>query len=222
MVWRPTRRDAQGDPPAAMNQRTASAPWVSISAMGSRVLPRCLLIFRPSSARMSPRQTTLRYAFDVEHHGVDRHQRVEPATGLVDALADEVGREGLLEPLRGPGCVREPPLRKGHRARVEPGVDHLGHPAIGAVLAVEPEGHVVDEGPVRIQLGQVAPGQRGQLGQRLDADHPGRVGVVAPDRQRGAPVAAAGQRPVDVVVQPVAVPPVLDRLRVPGRGLVLT
>ena len=62
MVWRPTRRDAQGDPPAAMNQRTASAPWVSISPMGSRVLPRCLLIFRPSSARMSPRQMTLRYA----------------------------------------------------------------------------------------------------------------------------------------------------------------
>ncbi len=43
----------------------------------------------------------------------------------------------------------------------------------------------------------------------------------APDRQRGAPVAAAGERPVDVVVQPVAVAAVLDRLGVPVGVLVL-
>ena len=60
MVWCPTLRDAHGEPPAAMNHRTASAPWVSISGIGSRMLPRCLLILRPSSARMWPRQSTLR------------------------------------------------------------------------------------------------------------------------------------------------------------------
>jgi len=55
-----TRDYGHGDPEAAMNQRTASAPWRSISGIGSRMLPRCLDIFRPSSARMWPRQSTLR------------------------------------------------------------------------------------------------------------------------------------------------------------------
>ena len=57
----PTRRAAHGDPDAAMNQRTASAPCSSISGIGSRMLPRCLDILRPSSARIRPRQTTFSY-----------------------------------------------------------------------------------------------------------------------------------------------------------------
>ena len=56
----PTRRDDHGEPLHSMNQRSASAPCRSISEIGSRMLPRCLLILRPSSARMWPRQTTLR------------------------------------------------------------------------------------------------------------------------------------------------------------------
>ncbi|KIT90195.1 hypothetical protein QT22_00520, partial [Staphylococcus aureus] len=48
-----------------------------------------------------------------------------------------------------------------------------------------------------------------------------RVGLVAPDRERGAPVPVAGQRPVDVVVQPVAVATGLDVLREPVGLLVL-
>ena len=60
MVEWPTRRDDHGEPPASMNQRTASAPCWSISGMGSRMLPRCLDILRPSSARIRPRHTTVR------------------------------------------------------------------------------------------------------------------------------------------------------------------
>ena len=44
-----------------MNQRTASAPCVSIRGMGSSTFPRCLLILRPSSSKMWPRQTTFLY-----------------------------------------------------------------------------------------------------------------------------------------------------------------
>ncbi len=44
-----------------MNQRTASAPCWSISGIGSRMLPRCLDILRPSSARMWPRHSTFWY-----------------------------------------------------------------------------------------------------------------------------------------------------------------
>ena len=57
----PIRRGAQGDPEAAKNQRTASAPWEFISPMGSMTLPRCLDIFRPDSSMTSPRQTTFSY-----------------------------------------------------------------------------------------------------------------------------------------------------------------
>jgi hypothetical protein len=42
-----------------------------------------------------------------------------------------------------------------------------------------------------------------------------RCPLAAPDRQRRAPVALARERPVDVVLQPLAEAPVLDVLRVP-------
>ena len=60
-----------------------------------------------------------------------------------------------------------------------------------------------------------------ELGERSDADHLRGVGVVAPDRQRGAPVPVARERPVDVVLEPPAVAAVLDVRRVPVRPLVL-
>ena len=155
----------------------------------------------------------------LEHQRADRHQRVEPAARLVDRLADELRRVGGLELLLVP--VRRAPLGERHRAGVVPGVDDLADPAEGALLAGQREGDVVDERPVRVEVGEVAAGQLRQLGQRADGDQAGRVGVVAPDRQRRAPVPVAGQRPVDVVVQPVAVAAGLDALGVPVGLLVL-
>src|SRR6201993_5329180 len=55
------RRCPHGDPDAAKNQRTASAPCASISPIGSMTLPRCLDIFRPCSSVTSPRHTTFSY-----------------------------------------------------------------------------------------------------------------------------------------------------------------
>ena len=57
----PTRRADQGEPAANMYQRTASAPCWSMSEIGSRTLPRCLLILRPSLSKIWPRQSTLLY-----------------------------------------------------------------------------------------------------------------------------------------------------------------
>ena len=73
----------------------------------------------------------------VEEQGRLGEQRVEPAAGLVDRLADEVGREALLEQLLVLERVVE--LREGHRAAVVPGVDHRLDPAhlAAALLAVE-------------------------------------------------------------------------------------
>ena len=58
----PTRRAPQGEPEAAKNQRSASAPCRSISGIGWSTLPRCLLILRPASSTSSPTHTTFSYA----------------------------------------------------------------------------------------------------------------------------------------------------------------
>ncbi len=147
------------------------------------------------------------------------HQRVEPATRLVDRLADEVGGEGLLELLRRALRVRVAPLRERHRARVEPGVDDLRDAGRRLATGRAGERHVVHVRAVRVERVQVLVRQLGQLSERPDTDLV--VVLTTPDGQRRAPVARSRQGPVDVVVQPVAVPAVLDRVRVPVRGLVL-
>jgi len=130
----------------------------------------------------------------VEHECPDRHQRVEPAAGLVDGLADVLRRVGGLELLLAVRHVRVAQRGAG-------------------------EGDRVDEGAVRIQVRQVPADQAAQLGPRADRGH---VGVLAPpQRQWRAPVPRARQRPVDVVVQPVAVAAVLDVLGEPVGRLVL-
>ena len=59
-----------------------------------------------------------------------RHQRVEPAPGLVDRFGDEVRGEPSFERLLAPAQLRVvAPLRERHRAGVVPGVDHLGDPS---------------------------------------------------------------------------------------------
>ncbi len=153
----------------------------------------------------------------VEDEGADGHQGVEPAAGLVDRLGDELRRVALLEQLL--VLVRVAVLGEGHRARVVPGVDDLGHAGRGAAALAAVEGDLVDERAVRVEAGLVGAGELGQLGQRADAGEV--VLLAAPDRQRGAPVAVAAERPVDVVVQPVAEAAVLDVVREPVGGLVL-
>ena len=135
----------------------------------------------------------------------------------------------------GPGVAD---LGRRHRARVEPGVDHRLDPAGGGhgqrrghVPGGRPgraggrghhgalgarELHLVDGRTVRVDVAHVAPGQLGELGQRADAED---VAVVAPpDGKRGAPVAVARERPVDVVLQPLPEPPVADVGGVPVDG----
>ena len=60
-----------------------------------------------------------------EQERADRQQAVEPAAGLVEGLADEVGGELLLKVLG--VLVRVAPLGEGHRAAVVPAVDDLRH-----------------------------------------------------------------------------------------------
>ena len=147
----------------------------------------------------------------IEEQHADGQQRVEPAARLVERLADEVRVAARLEALQ--VLERRVVLREGHRARVEPDVDDLGH-ALHARAAVRArEADLVDEGPVRVL--QAHARELLELVER--PDDVGVLGVAraAPHRQRRAPVALARQRPVDVAAQPVAHAPLADVLGVP-------
>ena len=154
-----------------------------------------------------------------EEEGRLGQQRVEPAAGLVLGLADVVGREALLELVLVLERVVE--LGEGHRAAVVPGVDHRLDPAHLAAALAALDRHLVDVGAVEV-VGDRAAGALAQLGDRADALELAAAAVgAAPDRQRRAPVAVAGERPVDVVLQPFAEAAVLDVLGVPADRLVV-
>ena len=95
---RPAPRGRSGgsttaSPTAAKNQRSASAPvrlHQRQSAPGR--CRRCLLILRPSLVDDQPQAHHVLVRRPAEDQRADRHQRVEPAAGLVDRLADELGR----------------------------------------------------------------------------------------------------------------------------------
>ena len=69
------------------------------------MLPRDLDIFWPSASRIRPRQMHVLVTLSVEEQRADGVQRVEPATRLVDRLADEIGGELLAR--RFPGSRKD-------------------------------------------------------------------------------------------------------------------
>ncbi len=82
------------------------------------------------------------------------------------------------------------------------------------------EGDVVDVWPVEVVRDLAA--ALAQVVQRAGAELLfALVGVALPDGQGSAPVALARERPVDVVLQPLAEAPVLDVLGMPADLLVL-
>ena len=154
----------------------------------------------------------------IEYECADGHQRVEPAAGLIDCLADEVRWVHRLEvDIR---AMRITELRKRHRTRVEPAVDHFRNAGCGLTAVRTRERDVIDVRAMRINARHIPAALVRQFRQRTDCRE--MVVGATPDRQRCAPVALARQRPVDVVVQPVAVAAPLDRFRVPVRAFVLS
>ena len=115
-------------------------------------------------------------------------------------------------------------LGERHRPRVEPDVDHLRHPShrLAARLPAGLLGMWTGElDPVHeraVVIGERHSRALAQLGER--ADQMDVSPPAAPHREGRAPVALAGESPVDVVLQPVAEPPVLDVWGVPAHGLV--
>ena len=73
---------------------------------------------------------------------------------------------------------------------------------------------------MQVELGQIGTGELGEFGDGSDAVLV-TGGLAAPDRQWSAPVAIAGERPVDVALEPLAESTVLDELGVPSDRVVL-
>ena len=93
----------------------------------------------------------------VRHERRDGVQRVEPAAGLVDGLADVVGGEAALEQL--PVLERVVELGVGHGARVEPAVDDLRNAAVRASVVRVHEGDLVHGRPVQVDSFEAPPAQ---------------------------------------------------------------
>ena len=134
-----------------------------------------------------------------------RRAAEKPASGLIDRLADEVGRESLVEAVL--VLERVVPLGVGHRAGVEPGVGDSGSAARRRrLLAADID--LVHVRPVRVGEIRLNSAERvGTLAQFVEGADTGDVAAfgAAPERQRRAPVALAADSPVDVVGQPIAV-----------------
>ena len=162
----------------------------------------------------------------VEQRGGQDVQRVEPAAGLADVLDDEVtGEVGIrtgraVEPIA--VLERVVHLRIRHRSRVEPHIEDVLDPAhrrsAGRVVRIR-AGQLVDERAVQV----VRPHPEVSLEfvqTAVDVDPRIRGIVGLPHRNRRAPVAIPGDRPVPRAGQPFAELAVLDVLGVPGDLLV--
>ena len=147
----------------------------------------------------------------LKHRRTDRQQAVEPAAGLVDGLADELRREGGLELfLVFKGIM---PLGEGHGTRIVPAVDHLFFTAHIAAALGAAQHNAVDIRPV--QLRQVDGTDAHRLELLHAADHMGVALLAGPHGQGRAPVALAGNSPVDHVFNEVAHAAFLDVIGMP-------
>ncbi|GIX61021.1 uncharacterized protein BcabD6B2_04560 [Babesia caballi] len=131
------------------------------------------------------------------------HEGVEPATGLVQALGDEVGGEVVFEGLAVlEGVVH---LGVGHRAALVPAVEDFGDAAQRLELGAARVRDLDVVHVVPVQVVYLAARVTLQLRDAADADH---LGVVLADPQGDgrAPEAVAAHAPVAGVGDPVAEP----------------
>ena len=160
-----------------------------------------------------------------EHHAVDdhvaesrlaeqgarqRHQRVEPAARLIEALGDVFGGKAGLE--GGAVLERIVQLRVGHGAGLEPAVQHFLDAPVDAGLAVHRERQRIDV--FAVQVVDARAGQRFEFVPGTEAADIAGL-VVHPQRQRRAPDPVARDGPVRRALDPVAETPVLDVFRHP-------
>mmetsp|Transcript_50895 Transcript_50895/g.114448 ORF Transcript_50895/g.114448 Transcript_50895/m.114448 type:complete len:741 (+) Transcript_50895:1036-3258(+) len=141
----------------------------------------------------------------VEEVRGEHHERVEPASSLVKALRDELGRESLLKLLL--ALERVVLRRVGHRAALKPAVEHLVDPLEHSFAHLGGDLDVVDEMPV--DVGDLPSGVSLKLGHAADANDLLKVRG-HPQRDGRAPVPIARDTPVPRLREPVVKALLLD------------
>ena len=153
----------------------------------------------------------------IEEVGSQDEERVEPASGLVKTLRDEIGRERLFELLLVlEGVVS---LGVGHGTRLEPAVKDLLDTLELALALLRGDGDVVNL--VLVQI--VDAGDTGQLFELLNgtnADDLLHV-VAGPEWDGGAPVSVSRDVPVTSVGDPLAKSSLANMSRHPSSGIVV-
>ena len=153
----------------------------------------------------------------VKDKGRNCHQRVEPTTGLVNTLGDEICRELALKHfLILKGIV---PLCEGHRAGVEPTVDNLAYTLHLTATLITLDSNGVDEGTVKLNVVGTVVAHRLKLLDRAD-----RMLVTAltlPDVKRSTPISVTGETPVLNVGKPITETTLTDILGNPVYGVII-
>ncbi len=138
---------------------------------------------------------------------------VKPRTRLVLRLADEVGRLELLPCCS--LCLAIRFRRKRHRARIEPGVEHIRDTAHGAAAGAGHR-HLVDDILVEVCHGHTA--RLLELGSRTK--HVVFLALLtAPNRNGISPETLARDRPIARTFEPLPESPLFDMRRRPGNVL---
>ena len=169
----------------------------------------------------------------VEQQGRLRQQGIEPASGLIHRLGDELGREFLFKKLLVFKGIMM--LCKGHRAGIKPAVDDLRHSVHGLSALGTGDLHLVDVGAVQLDaVSLVALVSRclkacqhllivgAHILKLLPASDAVTLSALAlPYGKRGSPVTVSGEGPVLYVLQPIAETALADAFRDPVDGVVV-
>ena len=114
----------------------------------------------------------------------DRHQRIEPASGLIHCLRNKLSREVFLEIFF--IFKRIVILRKRHGTGIEPAVDYFRYPVHRLSALRTANRHLVDERTVQLDLLRAVIRKLMQL--LLAADGLHMSALALPDIQRSTPV----------------------------------
>ena len=205
-------------------------PAGGIGAMGSEGFKRIHHIplrFGHFVALLVEHQSVRHYVFignRIETHHGDGVKGIKPATGLVNALRNKIGRE--VTPERFLIFKRVMPLRVRHGTGIEPDVNQVQFPAHGPAGGRN-QYHLINVGAVQVGwrlliqselcVGLFDTGT--QLFHRADTNLFFSV-FRAPHRQRYAPVAGAGEVPVLQVFQPLPEATASGTFRLPVDGFI--
>ncbi len=138
--------------------------------------------------------------------GARGKERVEPATRLIHRFTDEVGGERFCEFLL--VGKRVVPLRRVHRSRIEPSVDHVRHPVHRLAALRACQINLVDVRAVQFDaLRQLL--IEGTIHEIIAATDGDRLPTFLTDPQveRCSPVAIAGEGPILKISEEVSEPP---------------